>query len=48
LRGREKALAGLGHQKLEDFLKFIQTPHVLEETARKTPWGIVILIKPTK
>lgn len=48
LRGREKALSGLSRQKLDEFLKLIQIAHTLEESAKPTPWGIVVLIKPTK
>lgn len=48
LRGREKGLAHLGHNKLEEFLKIITPKHAVEEPIRRGPWGLGLLIKPSK
>jgi len=48
LRGREKAMAGLGRQKLEEFTKLITIPHATEGTTRSFPGGFGILIRPGK
>lgn len=46
LRGREKAMAGIGRQKLEEFTKLITAPHIVEEAARSFPRGFGMLIRP--
>lgn len=46
LRGREKAMAGLGRQKLEEFTKSIIAPYTTDEAIRSFPGGFGILIRP--
>ena len=46
LRGREKALAPMGKQKLEEFLaKNITVPYTIQEHIKRGPYGWVITIK---
>jgi translation initiation factor IF-3 len=46
LRGREKAMAGIGKRKLEEFTKLITAPCAAEEAVRSFPGGFGILIRP--
>lgn len=48
LRGREKALAAIGREKLEGFLKLISEPHVMQNPITKSPFGWITLIKKDK
>jgi translation initiation factor IF-3 len=45
LRGREKALAPMGKQKLEQFLSNITIPYTIQEQIKRGPYGWVITIK---
>lgn len=45
LRGREKALAPMGKQKLEEFLANITVPYTIQEQIKRGPYGWVITIK---
>lgn len=45
LRGREKALAGMGKQKLEQFLMNITEPYTIQEQIKRSPYGWLITIK---
>lgn len=46
LRGREKAMAGLGKQKLEEFTKLVTAPYTVDEFIKSFPGGFGMLIKP--
>lgn len=48
LRGREKAMADLGRQKLEEFLKLISQPHVIDDPIKRFPGGLGLLVRPDK
>ena len=48
LRGREKALAGMGKDRLLNFLKLISEPHVVQNHIIKSPYGWVTVIKRDK
>lgn len=48
LRGREKRMSDIGREKLELFLKSITEPFVQEESVKRAPFGLGILIKPDK
>lgn len=48
LRGREKSMADLGKTKLEEFLKTISEPHIVEEVIKRSPIGLGTFIKPEK
>jgi translation initiation factor IF-3 len=48
LRGREKAMAGLGRKKLEEFTKLITAPYIADEAIRSFPGGFGILVRPEK
>lgn len=48
LRGREKGMAHLGQVKLEELLKLVTAYYAIEEPTRRGPWGLGLLIKPTK
>lgn len=48
LRGREKSMPDVGREKLDSFLKFISEPFAQEETIKRTPFGLGVLIKPGK
>lgn len=48
LRGREKALAPMGRQKLEQFLGNITEPYTIQEQIKRGPYGWVITIKKDK
>ncbi|MCK9378612.1 MAG: translation initiation factor IF-3 [Candidatus Moranbacteria bacterium] len=46
LRGREKAHQDLARKNLKDFSSSIETPHKIEEDAKRFPGGFNILIAP--
>lgn len=48
LRGREKALAPMGKEKLEQFLKNITEPYSVQEQIKRSPFGWIIAIKKEK
>ncbi|OGM96311.1 MAG: translation initiation factor IF-3 [Candidatus Yanofskybacteria bacterium RIFCSPHIGHO2_02_FULL_38_22b] len=48
LRGREKALANMGRDKLDNFIKLISTPHLVQQGIKRSPFGWVIVIKREK
>jgi translation initiation factor IF-3 len=48
LRGREKALAPMGKQKLEQFLTNITVPYSVQESIKRSPFGWIITIKKDK
>lgn len=45
LRGREKALAQLGKEKLGNFIKFIKEEFAVQEPVKRSPFGWTITIK---
>ena len=45
LRGREKALAHLGRERLNTFLKFITVEYAAQESIKRSPFGWTITIK---
>lgn len=45
LRGREKSLAEIGKQKLNDFLTLIKEPFTVQEDIKKSPFGWTTIIK---
>jgi len=45
LRGREKALAQMGKDKLANFLKFITEEHSVQEDVKRSPFGWTKIIK---
>jgi len=45
LRGREKALAHMGRNKLDNFLKLISEPYIIQETPKRSPFGWITMIK---
>jgi translation initiation factor IF-3 len=48
LRGREKALANMGREKLDNFLKLISEPHSIQQGVKRSPFGWMIIIKKEK
>lgn len=48
LKGREKEMADLGRKKLEEFIKLIVRPHILDEQIKRFPGGLGLLIRPGK
>jgi len=48
LRGREKALAHIGREKLESFLKLISEPYNVPGPSSRSPYGWVIIIRKDK
>ncbi|OGN01046.1 MAG: translation initiation factor IF-3 [Candidatus Yanofskybacteria bacterium RIFCSPHIGHO2_02_FULL_41_29] len=48
LRGREKALAHLGRNKLDNFLKLISEPYAVQHPVSRSPFGWIIFIKKDK
>ena len=48
LRGREKALAHLGREKLGNFLKLISEPHVVQGPPSRSPYGWLTIIRKDK
>ena len=47
LRGREKALANMGKEKLANFLKFITEEFSAQEGVKRSPFGWTTIIKKT-
>ena len=45
LRGREKALAHMGKEKLANFIKLISETHLIQNPVSKSPFGWIIVIK---
>ena len=45
LRGREKALAQLGKEKLNTFIKFIKEDFTIQENVKRSPFGWTITLK---
>ena len=45
LRGREKALAQLGREKLNNFIKFIKEEYTVQEIIKRSPFGWTTTIK---
>lgn len=48
LRGREKALAHIGRQKLDQFLAALPDPYVVQEQVKRSPFGWTTIIKKEK
>jgi translation initiation factor IF-3 len=48
LRGREKALAAIGKEKLGTFLNLISEPHTTQHPVTKSPFGWITVIKRDK
>ncbi len=48
LRGREKALAHMGKEKLGNFLKLIAEPHTIDGSPSRSPYGWLVLIRKEK
>ncbi len=48
LRGREKALAHMGRDKLDNFLKLISEPYIIQEPPKRSPFGWITVIRKTK
>src|SRR3990167_1798575 len=48
LRGREKALAHMGKEKLINFIKLISEPHVIQHSVSRSPFGWIIFIRKDK
>ena len=48
LRGREKALAHMGKEKLTNFIKLISEPHVIQHSISRSPFGWIIFIRKDK
>ena len=48
LRGREKALAHMGKEKLGNFLKLIAEPHTIDGNPSRSPYGWLVLIRKEK
>jgi len=46
LRGRERAMASLGKQKMEEFTALITVPYSVDEPIKSFPGGLGMLIKP--
>lgn len=48
LRGREKAMAHLGQEKLKKFQEFIQEAFEVESPIKRFPMGFTLTVKPAK
>ena len=48
LRGREKALAHMGREKLESFLKLLSEPNTIQNPVSRSPFGWITIIKQDK
>jgi translation initiation factor IF-3 len=46
LRGREKMMAAIGMQKLQDFIKTITEPYIIDEPVKRFPGGLGALLRP--
>jgi len=45
LRGREKALAPLGKERLNNFIKFITEEYTVQDAIKRSPFGWTTTIK---
>lgn len=48
LRGREKAFRPLAREKLNTFMGYLASPHLIEEQIKPTPTGFSTMIRPEK
>ena len=48
LRGREKGVAHLGRQKLDQFLTNISEPYIIQQPAQRGPYGWITVIGKVK
>lgn len=48
LRGREKAMASLGEEKIKKFPQFLQESFEIESPVKRFPMGFTMTIKPAK
>lgn len=48
LRGREKTFRSLAKEKINFFMSYIVSPHLVEEEMKSTPTGFSIMIRPEK
>lgn len=48
LRGREKSLAHIGREKMDNFLKLISEPYTIQNPASRSPYGWLTVIKKDK
>ena len=48
LRGREKALAHMGRERLDKFIKLISEPHNIQNPISRSPYGWLIIIRREK
>lgn len=48
LRGREKSHPGFAREKLDNFLAAISSPYIIEQSPRRQPSGITLLIRKDK
>lgn len=48
LRGREKALAHIGKERLLNFIKFISEAYLIQEHPKRSPYGWIMIIKRDK
>lgn len=48
LRGREKGMADIGQKKLEEFIKVIAHPYVIDDPIKRFPGGLGVLVRPEK
>jgi translation initiation factor IF-3 len=48
LRGRERALAHIGRDRVDNFLKIITEPHILQDTVKRSPRGWSVLVQKEK
>jgi translation initiation factor IF-3 len=48
LRGREKALAHMGKEKLDNFIKLISEPHTIQQDIKRSPFGWIVVIRKDK
>ena len=48
LRGREKAMARLGEEKIKKFPELLKEPFEIESPAKRFPMGFTMTVKPSK
>ncbi len=48
LRGREKALANMGRDKLDNFIKLISEPYLIQQGIKRSPFGWIVVIRKDK
>ncbi len=48
LRGREREMADLARKKLEEFIKVISQPYIVDDQIKRFPGGMGTLIRPDK